>query len=199
MKVVCRDRQKSSAFALEGRALSSVAADINNLLSPKSYEGLEVLEAQVKHKLNSNEPIDTDYWEELLRSLSVWKARAKLKTVYQAVIEGRVQSLHKQQREEADFVRTKLAPIAPIKVVLDDADQSNFIDQLAITELDPEPLLQLHPEDKGLEVLDEALFLEQVVRFFFLSFSFPRFYSIFFFSFGKLILMLHRPLSVRRS
>src|ERR1700722_16873722 len=114
MKVVCRDRQKSSAFASEGRALSSVASDINRLLSPKSYEELEVLETQVKSKLNSNEPIDTDYWEELLRSLTIWKARAKLKKVYQAVIEGRVQSLRKQQRDEADSVRTKLAPIAPV-------------------------------------------------------------------------------------
>ncbi|EED16589.1 cactin, putative [Talaromyces stipitatus ATCC 10500] len=152
MKVVCRDRQKTSAP--EGRVLSSVAADINKILSPKSYEQLETLEAQVRRKLDSNEPIDTDYWEELLRSLTVWKARAKLKKVFQAVIEGRVQALRKQQREEAESVRLKLAPIAP---VVGELVESRELD------LDPEPLLQLRPEDKALEIMDESVFLNRVV------------------------------------
>ncbi|KAL1963693.1 hypothetical protein VTN77DRAFT_7897 [Rasamsonia byssochlamydoides] len=156
MKVVCRDKQKTSAP--EGRVLSAVAADINRILSPKSYEELETLEAQVKRKLNSNEPIDTDYWEELLRSLTVWKARAKLKKVYQAVIEGRVQALRKQQREEAESVRNKLAPIAP---VIGATSPSNGE---TIADLDPEPLLQLRPEDKALGVIDESEFLKQVAQ-----------------------------------
>jgi Conserved mid region of cactin len=167
MKVVCHDRQKSSTFASEGRALSSVASDINRLLSPKSYEELEVLETQVKSKLDSNEPIDTDYWEELLRSLTIWKARAKLKKVYQAVIEGRVQALRKQQREEADSVRTKLAPIAPvIKMRSDQPDYLIENSDKTGTDFDPEPFLQLRPEDKSFEILDESSFLVQVVRYF---------------------------------
>jgi Conserved mid region of cactin len=170
MKVVCHDRQKSSAFASEGRALSSVASDINRLLSPKSYEELEALETQVKSKLNSNEPIDTDYWEELLRSLTIWKARAKLKKVYQAVIEGRVQALRKQQREEADSVRTKLAPIAPvIKMRSGSLDQPDYLIENSdetVTDFDPEPFLQLRPEDKSFEILDESSFIVQVVRYF---------------------------------
>ncbi|KAL2004264.1 hypothetical protein VTN02DRAFT_4779 [Thermoascus thermophilus] len=165
MKVVCRDRQKSSTAAHEGRALGSVAADINKLLSPKSYEELEVLETQVKRKLNSNEPIDTDYWEELLRSLTVWKARAKLKKVYQAVIEGRVQALRTQQREEAESVRTKLAPLAPVvRGTAEDAAPPDGVDGEEFADLDPEPLLQLRPEDKHLEIVDESVFLDQVAR-----------------------------------
>lgn len=152
MKVVCRDRQKISAP--EGRVLSSVAADINKILSPKTYEQLETLEVQVRRKLDSNEPIDTDYWEELLRSLTVWKARAKLKKVFQAVIEGRVQALRKQQKEEAESVRSKLAPIAP---VIGEVVETRDLD------LDPEPLLQLRPEDKALEIMDESVFLSRVV------------------------------------
>lgn len=177
MKVVCRDRQKTSA--LEGRVLSSVAADINRILSPKTYEELETLEGQVKRKLNSNEPIDTDYWEELLRSLTVWKARAKLKKVYQAVIEGRVQALRKQQREEAESVRTKLAPIAP---VVGATSSETLVD------LDPEPLLQLRPEDKALEVLDESQFLKQVV-------CIPSLGQVH----NKSKLTINRPRSVRKS
>src|SRR5436189_4666665 len=114
MKIVCGDhRQKSQSSAPEDRAVSSVAADINRLLSPKSYEDLEILEIQIRRKLNSKDPIDTDYWEQLLRSLAVWKARVKLKRVYQAVINGRIQGLQKQQREEAESLRSKLAPLAP--------------------------------------------------------------------------------------
>lgn len=153
MRIVCRDRQKVSAP--EGRVLSSVSADINRILSPKTYEQLETLEAHVKRKLDSNEPIDTDYWEELLRSLTVWKARAKLKKVFQAIIDGRVQALRKQQREEAESVRVKLAPIAPLV--------NELVGSTVKKDLDPEPLLQLRPEDKALEIMDESAFLSHVV------------------------------------
>ncbi|CAL5870141.1 uncharacterized protein PFLUO_LOCUS4376 [Penicillium psychrofluorescens] len=156
MRIICRDRQKITAP--EGRALNSVAADINRLLSPKSYEQLQTLEVQVKRKLNSNEPIDTDYWEELLRSLTVWKARAKLKKVCQAVIDERVRDLRNQQSEEAESIRTKLAPLAPL---VDDARQP---DPKEFEGLDPDPLLQIRPEDKGLEIMDESVFLNQVAR-----------------------------------
>jgi hypothetical protein len=167
MKVVCRDcLQKTTASAPEGRAVNSVSADINRLLSPKSYEELESLEVQIRRKLNSNDPIDTDYWEQLLRSLTVWKARAKLKKVYQAVIGGRVQALRQQQKEEAEAVRRKLSPLAPLAKVLSqvgDMPSSNVEALEEMGDLDPEPLLQLGPDSKNLEILDEDDFLSQVV------------------------------------
>jgi len=156
MKVICRDRQKTATP--EGRALSSVAADINKLLRPKSYEQLQNLETQVKRKLNSNEPIDTDYWEELLRSLTVWKARARLRNVYQAIIDERVRDLRKQQKEEAESIREKLAPLAPAITAGNTANPAEF------EGLDPDPLLQVRAEDKVLEIMDESAFLNQVVR-----------------------------------
>ncbi|KAL5343312.1 mid region of cactin-domain-containing protein [Aspergillus crustosus] len=157
MKVICKDRRKTTAP--EGRAISSVVADINKLLSPKSYEQLQALEGQVRKKLNSNEPIDTDYWEELLRSLTVWKARAKLKRVYQDVIDERVRGLRQQQREEAESVRSKLAPLAPL--IQAGAAQLN---EEEFRGFDPDPLLQIRPEDKIYEVIDEDAFLDQVAR-----------------------------------
>ncbi|PWY73800.1 hypothetical protein BO94DRAFT_559790 [Aspergillus sclerotioniger CBS 115572] len=160
MKVICRDRQKLTAP--EGRALSSVATDINRLLSPKTYEQLQALEIQVRNKLDSNEPIDTDYWEELLRSLTVWKARAKLKKVYQAVIDERVRGLRQQQCDEAASVRAKLAPLAPdIQAIPDDGESADGGEYRG---LDPDPLLQIRPEDKVLEIVDETAFLNQVAR-----------------------------------
>ncbi|RAK80587.1 splicing factor cactin [Aspergillus fijiensis CBS 313.89] len=160
MKVICRDRQKITGP--EGRALSSVASDINRLLSPKSYEQLQTLEVQVRRKLDSNEPIDTDYWEELLRSLTVWKARAKLKKVFQDVIDERVKGLRTQQCEEAESVRAKLAPLAPFIRAPSGSDAQP--DHHDFEGLDPDPLLQVRPEDKILEIVDESAFLGQVAR-----------------------------------
>lgn len=163
MMIICRDRQKTAAP--EARVLSSVAADINRLLSPKTYDQLEILETQVKRKLDSNEPIDTDYWEELLRSLIVWKARAKLKKVYRAVLDERVRGLRKQQAEEAENIRAKLAPLAPI--VESGGRDTELLDLTGAEDLlffDPDPLLQVRPEDKALEILDESSFLQQVAR-----------------------------------
>ncbi|RAH41429.1 splicing factor cactin [Aspergillus brunneoviolaceus CBS 621.78] len=160
MKVICRDRQKITGP--EGRALSSVASDINRLLSPKSYEQLQTLEVQVRRKLDSNEPIDTDYWEELLRSLTVWKARAKLKKVFQDVINERVKGLRTQQCEEAESVRAKLAPLAPFMRAPSGSDAQS--DHHDFEGLDPDPLLQVRPEDKILEIVDESAFLGQVAR-----------------------------------
>ncbi|PYH40885.1 splicing factor cactin [Aspergillus saccharolyticus JOP 1030-1] len=162
MKVICRDRQKITGP--EGRALSSVASDINRLLSPKSYEQLQTLEVQVRRKLDSNEPIDTDYWEELLRSLTVWKARAKLKKVFQDVIDERVRGLRTQQREEAESVRAKLAPLAPSIQVTSGIEAEAQPDPSDFEGLDPDPLLQVRPEDKVLEIVDESAFLGQVAR-----------------------------------
>lgn len=184
MKIICGDRQKTTAP--EGRALSSVAADINRLLSPKSYEQLQSLEVQVKKKLNSNEPIDTDYWEELLRSLGVWKARAKLKNVFQAVIDERVKSLRQQQTEEAESVRAKLAPLA---LTLDTDAQAKGVDVEEFKGLDPDPLLQIRPEDKGLEVVDETAFLNNVVCALLLICCLP----------AKALLTCPRLVSVKRS
>ncbi|OAX85280.1 hypothetical protein ACJ72_00342 [Emergomyces africanus] len=164
MKIVCGDRrQKSQASGPEGRAMNSVADDINRLLSPKSYEELETLEVQIRRKLDSKDPIDTDYWEQLLRSLTVWKARAKLKKVYQAVIDGRISGLRKQQKEEAAAVQTKLAPLAPLSMpnhMMEPTDVVNKKEMML--ELDPEPLLHIRPQDKSLEILDEEALLRKV-------------------------------------
>ncbi|PTB66026.1 hypothetical protein BBK36DRAFT_1203494 [Trichoderma citrinoviride] len=79
LRTLCADRRaKLDPQGHEGRVVSSVAEDIDKILAPKTYEQLETLEQQIKAKLRSNEDIDTDYWEQLLRSLRVWKAKATL-------------------------------------------------------------------------------------------------------------------------
>ena len=159
MKIICRDRRKQSqSDRLEGRAMGSVSADIDRLLGPKTYEELEGLEVQVTRKLDSNEPIDTDYWESLLKRLLVWKAKAKLKKVYQAVIDSRLQTLRVHQAYEAESLRNQLT-MGLLNFKAPDPEMVAYDKSL-----DPEPMLQLRSEDKSLGVVeDETLFLQKVV------------------------------------
>lgn len=103
LQTLCADRrQKLNPRGPEGRAVNSVASDIDKILSPKTYEQLEALEKQIRAKLMSNEPIDTDYWEELLKSLLVWKAKAKLKKINDSVRQTRLELLKKSDPELAE-------------------------------------------------------------------------------------------------
>jgi hypothetical protein len=153
-----------------------VAADVDKLLGPKTYEQLEALEKQIRAKLRSNEPIDVDYWEQLLRNLLIYKAKAKLKKVYQSVLDSRLDTLRKQQEEDAEGVRSRLQEMlaGPINVVEEGADVrdnaanvSPIVRRQPIFQYsqkhDPEPLLKLHSEDKSSEVIDESVFLEKLV------------------------------------
>ncbi|KAL2022067.1 hypothetical protein VTK56DRAFT_6111 [Thermocarpiscus australiensis] len=99
---LCADRrQKLKPQGPEGRAVTSVASEVDRILSPKTLEQLEALERQIKAKLQSNEPIDTDYWEELLKSLLVYKAKARLKKACEAIKAARVEQLRKRDPEKA--------------------------------------------------------------------------------------------------
>ncbi|KAF8455857.1 mid region of cactin-domain-containing protein [Terfezia claveryi] len=176
MKVICRDRRERSknALAPEGRVVNSVAADIDRILSMKSLEDLVTLEKQIVAKLASNEPIDVDYWNQLLRSLRIWKAKASLKQVYASVIKSRLEILHKQQREDAETVKRKLEAVlgvGPIPVIEEGSNEETVNASVAprarepITysrEMDPEPLLKIRFEDRALENMDEKDFLRKI-------------------------------------
>jgi uncharacterized protein with von Willebrand factor type A (vWA) domain len=120
MMVVCKDRldriKNSERIGVE--AVAAVEADIARLLSGKSYNELASLQRQIQEKLTSREPIDTDYWESLLKKLLVWKAKvfmsalwfsvdfspvtqANLKSLHEVVVRNRLEQLRKRQRDEA--------------------------------------------------------------------------------------------------
>jgi hypothetical protein len=174
MQIICSDRrQKLKPLGPEGRAVSSVAADIDKLLGPKTYEQLEGLEKSIRAKLRSNENIDYDYWEQLLRSLLIWKAKAKLKKVYQSVLDSRLDTLRKQQQEDAQHARAtmQIMFVGRLQVSEDGAEQSTDVSDSAqpqptflySSRYDPEPLLKLHAEDKSSDVVDESIFLQKIV------------------------------------
>ena len=157
-----------------GQTTNAVSADVDRLLSPKSLEELGVLEIQISKKLQSNEPIDVEYWEQLLQSVAVYKAKAQLKNVYKAVIDSRLKVLKEQQIAEAKLVQEKLSQLSShagqtLNSNSDQQDGQNPLETLQLPpvlyskHLDPEPLLKIRPEDKGLEVLDESEFMDKIV------------------------------------
>jgi hypothetical protein len=87
--IVLKDYQSKSTSAPESRAVDPVAEDIKALLGPKSYDQLVVLETQINNKLASDEPVDVDYWQQLLRSLKIFKAKAKIRAMHAPVLATR--------------------------------------------------------------------------------------------------------------
>ena len=176
LKVISRDHQLRSAPTLvHGRNNTSVLADIDRLLSPKTLPQLAALEDQVSNKLQSNEPIDVEYWEHLLRSVAVCKAKAELSAVYKSIIERRLGSLKEEQRSEANNLARKL------ELLLEDPDYSDMGDVKQLDchttdlaehipnisysrQFDPEPLLKVRAEGKKFEIVEEKDFMDKLVR-----------------------------------
>jgi hypothetical protein len=79
MIVVCDDKLselRSEAESLAtGHVVAPVKDEINTMLSNKTYEQLNILQSQIQSKLASNEPLEVEYWEQLLKALTVWKAK----------------------------------------------------------------------------------------------------------------------------
>ncbi|KAI9447758.1 mid region of cactin-domain-containing protein [Lactarius indigo] len=103
MMVVCKDRldRIKSDQRLGREAAAAVEADVTALLQGKSYDHLLALQRQIQAKLTSGEPVDTDYWEGLLKKLLVWKSKAKLRSLHEVVVRNRLEQLRKRQRDEA--------------------------------------------------------------------------------------------------
>lgn len=80
MMVVCKDRLERirANDHLGFEAAAAVADEVTALLVGKTYDQLTALQRRIQDKLTSGEPIDTDYWENLLQKLLVWKAKVYL-------------------------------------------------------------------------------------------------------------------------
>lgn len=115
---------------------------------------------QVKKKLDSDEPIDYDYWEQLLRSLRVCKAKAKLRKVSQEIVTERLQALRKQQADAATSVQDKIFEM--LQAAGEVAGGASTVAYDAT--LDPQPLLKLRTEDKSLHQVDEKVFLQNLAN-----------------------------------
>lgn len=75
--VVCKDALEKLRQQRDSKenTVAVVQSDIAMILNGKSLEQLSQLQRQIQTKLTSNEPIDVEYWEGLLKNLIVWKAK----------------------------------------------------------------------------------------------------------------------------
>ncbi|KAK1569847.1 mid region of cactin-domain-containing protein [Colletotrichum navitas] len=140
LQTICADRrQKLKPQGPDARVVSTVSEDIDRILRPKTYEQLEALEAQIKAKLRSNDDIDVDYWEQLLGSLLVWKAKAKLKKICDAISESKAAMLKLQDPEKVKALGQQQQPkqaesiSGPAATVSLSSDQQGRADTKAVS------------------------------------------------------------------
>ena len=128
---------------------------------------LTALEKQISGKLQSNEPIDVEYWEQLLKSVGVYKAKSELHTIYESVIQSRLDIFKREQGAEAANLGERLQLVLEGHTILDNHAPTfaqGITEVQHSQQLDPEPELKLRAEDKNLEVLEEERFLDGLVR-----------------------------------
>lgn len=159
MGVICKDKRK--LVVPKVRSQDSVSSDVDKLFSAKSLTELEKLETQVKTKLKSDEPIDVEYWENLLQSLVSWKARAKLRSVSQAIVDSQLNGRRQQQAEEASRLQARLA--RPMQSMTQSSGNDRGILSEGLTVLDPPPLLKPLASDSKLPIQDVRDFLGAIV------------------------------------
>lgn len=174
--MICKDYQtKLGPANTQNRTAHSVSVDVDRLLNPKSLKELDGLETQISAKLRSDEPIDVEYWEHLLSSIAVYKAKAELSKVYKCIIDSRLADLRQQQASEATIVKEKLALLLTGSKELRESASSQlstydtFLSSAPLVQysrqLDPEPLLKLRPEDRSHDVVEEGDFINKIVSF----------------------------------
>lgn len=175
MMVVCKARlddlrQQASEGRRGGPSNGGVESSISALLSDKNYDQLVELQRSIQAKLSSGDPIDVDYWEGLLKSLLVWKAKAKLKALHEVVVRNRLEQLRKRQRDEAIQAQVELLGKAAIESTKQwpaevrplpsqqEEDEAMEIDEVEPYTRDMTPPLfepgRLSYEDRQLQIVD---------------------------------------------
>ncbi|KAJ9058906.1 hypothetical protein DSO57_1007583 [Entomophthora muscae] len=104
MMVVCEaklEELRSASLHLPSRIPLQILEQIDQMLSAKTLPELNNLQLQIIAKLNSNLPIDTDYWEQTLKAITVWKAKVRLRAHHEIVLSKRLDQLRSRQLEEA--------------------------------------------------------------------------------------------------
>lgn len=147
----------------------SVRLEMNTMLSTKTYPQLIALQEQITNKLRSGEPIDVEYWEQLLKCIIVWRAKAKLRDLHAVVLENRLEYLRRKQRDEANKQQEEL--VAQLGDEVDEEDAGGEATEAAIggdaddtatreewsAEMEPPAVdeARLGYDDRRLQVYDE--------------------------------------------
>ncbi|KAI8883583.1 hypothetical protein K501DRAFT_184164, partial [Backusella circina FSU 941] len=168
MIVIADDRLEKMRNSSQHNIADEVNQDVNNILAGKSVEQLAALQKQVMGKLSSGDPVDVEYWEDLLKETVVYKAKAKLNEMHQDILSARLQQLREKQREEATKVQEELERVLAMQEVdvygqgvgPGEGIEAEPVDE-ALTEaqdnaraMSPEPMSRLNRDDAELELVD---------------------------------------------
>ncbi|RIB19526.1 mid region of cactin-domain-containing protein [Gigaspora rosea] len=168
MIVVCEDKLSELQEDEKNHAMNIIAPvkdDINNLFAGKTYEQLNVLQAQIQQKLSGKEAVEVEFWEQQLKALTVWKSKAKLKAMHEIVLRKRLEQLRRKQRQEAIKVQEELesALASHHHIQMESEGQEAMTEEDAISEyaiaeydrsMSPRLIPKLSKEDKQFEIID---------------------------------------------
>ncbi|GJJ78866.1 hypothetical protein EMPS_11225 [Entomortierella parvispora] len=113
MLIVCEDKLSELDPSRNEQSVVAphIAEDIASKLAGKTHDQLTLLQGQIQKKLAGGGAIDVDYWEALLKTLIVWKAKAKLNMIHQVILQKRLEQLKERQAREAEKERAELAAV----------------------------------------------------------------------------------------
>ncbi|KAI7820999.1 mid region of cactin-domain-containing protein [Gamsiella multidivaricata] len=181
MLIVCEDKlsELDSSRAEQSVVAPHIAQDIANKLAGKSHEELTLLQGQIQRKLAGGGAIDVDYWEALLKTLIVWKAKAKLNMIHQLILQKRLEQLKMRQLKEAEKEKAELAAVLAMQTLdvegdvrglreinEDDIEYAQEDEDLGMDgvapsavpydrAMSPEPFDTLAREDQNLAIVDQ--------------------------------------------
>ncbi|KAJ1978561.1 hypothetical protein H4R34_003161 [Dimargaris verticillata] len=105
---VCQDklhqqtqRQPQQQQASFSDPLGPLADRVHAMFDGKSQPELVAVRDQIERKLASREPLDVEYWEQLLQVLKVYMAKETLREMHQLLLEKRLTQLRDKQLREA--------------------------------------------------------------------------------------------------
>ncbi|CAG8528762.1 14940_t:CDS:2 [Acaulospora morrowiae] len=169
MIVVCEDKLselQEDEKNVAANVIAPVKDEINNMMAGKTYEQLNKLQIQIQNKLSGNEPVEVEFWEQQLKALTVWKAKAKLKAMHEIVLRKRLEQLRKKQRQEAIKVQEELeSALASHNIYHDYTGQEYSTEDDVVKtpepmveeydrSMSPRPIERLSREDKQYEIID---------------------------------------------
>lgn len=110
MLSVCQDKLEKIARTMSASHAidEDVEEQIEMILQGKSLNQLTQLQQSIQTKLRSDAAIDTEYWENLFKSLLVYKAKAKLNDMHKFVLNNRLTQLREKQQLEAERIQSEL-------------------------------------------------------------------------------------------
>ncbi|KAI9697164.1 MAG: hypothetical protein M1820_007900 [Bogoriella megaspora] len=163
MKLILNERHdakvKDRSYGLD----ESISGEMDTMLKKKTYDGLKLLEGQVQKKLAALDGEDRDYWNQLLRKLHLWKAKAHYTGILQSLMVSRMGAKREEAAKLAWEAQKSLMEILSGRPTSATQELSAYsLLQTQAHPFDPEPLLKIRSEDKHIKFDDEDTYLQDV-------------------------------------